>query len=114
MMGHEAKMAITHNFYADYYTMAGIALASCLAMCPVVGFLGRRGGLLLFMILTALASLLQLGLLNCKLEMRAFQEHTSLEMQRHANKGPGNISIAFAFPRFVMLHTCIILECEFV
>lgn len=69
MMGHEAKMAITHNFYADYYTMAGIALASCLAMCPVVGFLGRRGGLLLFMILTALASLLQLGLLNCKLEM---------------------------------------------
>lgn len=64
MMGHEAKMTITHNFYADYYTMAGIALASCLAMCPVVGFLGRRGGLLLFMILTALASLLQLGLLN--------------------------------------------------
>ncbi|KAM9200032.1 solute carrier family 22 member 23 isoform 4-T4 [Mergus octosetaceus] len=64
MMGHEAKMMITHNFYADYYTMAGIALASCLAMCPVVGFLGRRGGLLLFMILTALASLLQLGLLN--------------------------------------------------
>ncbi|XP_075777442.1 solute carrier family 22 member 23 isoform X2 [Pelodiscus sinensis] len=64
MMGHEVKMAITHNFYADYYTMAGIALASCLAMCPVVGFLGRRGGLLLFMILTALASLLQLGLLN--------------------------------------------------
>ncbi|NWW75662.1 S22AN protein, partial [Climacteris rufus] len=67
MMGHEAKMAITHNFYADYYTMAGIALASCLAMCPVVGFLGRRGGLLLFMIVTALASLLQLGLLNCNL-----------------------------------------------
>ncbi|NXE97492.1 S22AN protein, partial [Menura novaehollandiae] len=67
MMGHEAKMAITHNFYGDYYTMAGIALASCLAMCPVVGFLGRRGGLLLFMILTALASLLQLGLLNCNL-----------------------------------------------
>eukprot|EP00076_Gallus_gallus_P013105 XP_015131497.1 solute carrier family 22 member 23 isoform X2 [Gallus gallus] len=65
MMGHEAKMTITQNFYADYYTMAGIALASCLAMCPVVGFLGRRGGLLLFMILTALASLLQLGLLNC-------------------------------------------------
>lgn len=64
MMGHEAKMTITQNYYADYYTMAGIALASCLAMCPVVGFLGRRGGLLLFMILTALASLLQLGLLN--------------------------------------------------
>ncbi|KYO35492.1 solute carrier family 22 member 23 isoform A [Alligator mississippiensis] len=64
MMSPEVKMPITHNFYADYYTMAGIALASCLAMCPVVGFLGRRGGLLLFMILTALASLLQLGLLN--------------------------------------------------
>uniref|UniRef100_A0A8D0LBY3 Solute carrier family 22 member 23 n=1 Tax=Sphenodon punctatus TaxID=8508 RepID=A0A8D0LBY3_SPHPU len=64
MMGHEVKMTVASNFYADYYTMAGIALASCLAMCPVVGFLGRRGGLLLFMILTALASLLQLGLLN--------------------------------------------------
>ncbi|XP_030064390.1 solute carrier family 22 member 23 [Microcaecilia unicolor] len=65
MMDPEMKiMTILHNFYADYYTMAGIALASCLAMCPVVGFLGRRGGLLLFMILTALASLLQLGLLN--------------------------------------------------
>ncbi|XP_066480020.1 solute carrier family 22 member 23 isoform X2 [Tiliqua scincoides] len=64
MMGHEVKKSLTNNFYADYYTMAGITLASCLAMCPVVGFLGRRGGLLLFMILTALASLLQLGLLN--------------------------------------------------
>ncbi|KAF7246065.1 Solute carrier family 22 member 23 [Varanus komodoensis] len=68
MMGHEDKMSLTNNFYADYYTMAGITLASCLAMCPVVGFLGRRGGLLLFMILTALASLLQLGLLNCMSE----------------------------------------------
>ncbi|KAM6454226.1 solute carrier family 22 member 23 isoform 1-T1 [Liasis olivaceus] len=64
MMGHEDKMSFTNNFYADYYTMAGITLVSCLAMCLVVGFLGRRGGLLLFMILTALASLLQLGLLN--------------------------------------------------
>lgn len=66
MMGHEDKMSFTNNFYADYYTMASITLVSCLAMCPVVGFLGRRGGLLLFMILTALASLLQLGLLNCE------------------------------------------------
>lgn len=64
MMGHEVQQSLTDNFYADFYTMAGITLASCLAMCPVVGFLGRRGGLLLFMILTALASLLQLGLLN--------------------------------------------------
>lgn len=55
-----------HNFYAEYYTMAGIAVASCLALCPAVGLMGRRGGLLLFMIITALASLLQLGLLNCE------------------------------------------------
>lgn len=66
MMGHEVKVPLLENFYADYYTMASIALASCLAMCLVVKFLGRRGGLLLFMILTALASLLQLGLLNCE------------------------------------------------
>ncbi|XP_063115880.1 solute carrier family 22 member 23 isoform X2 [Cavia porcellus] len=64
MMGHEVKVPLLENFYTDYYTMASIALASCLAMCVVVRFLGRRGGLLLFMILTALASLLQLGLLN--------------------------------------------------
>lgn len=64
MMGHEVKVPLLENFYADYYTVASIALASCLAMCLVVRLLGRRGGLLLFMILTALASLLQLGLLN--------------------------------------------------
>lgn len=50
--------------HADYYTMAGIAVATCLAVCPAVGLMGRRGGLLTFMIITALASLLQLGLLN--------------------------------------------------
>lgn len=64
MMGHEVKVPLLEDFYADYYTAAGIALASCLAMCLAVRVLGRRGGLLLFMILTALASLLQLGLLN--------------------------------------------------
>ncbi|KAM4688137.1 solute carrier family 22 member 23 isoform 1-T2 [Discoglossus pictus] len=64
LMDPEVNMTSMHNFYVNYFTMAGITLFSCLAMCPVVGFLGRRGGLLLFMILTALASLLQLGLLN--------------------------------------------------
>ncbi|KAI4561049.1 hypothetical protein MJG53_017678 [Ovis ammon polii x Ovis aries] len=64
MMGHEVKVPLLEDFYADYYAAAGIALASCLAMCLAVRVLGRRGGLLLFMILTALASLLQLGLLN--------------------------------------------------
>uniref|UniRef100_A0A672L857 Solute carrier family 22 member 23-like n=1 Tax=Sinocyclocheilus grahami TaxID=75366 RepID=A0A672L857_SINGR len=52
------------NFYAKYYSMGGIAVASCVALCPAVGMMGRRGGLLMFMIITALASLLQLGLLN--------------------------------------------------
>uniref|UniRef100_A0A668A8Z8 Solute carrier family 22 member 23 n=2 Tax=Myripristis murdjan TaxID=586833 RepID=A0A668A8Z8_9TELE len=60
--GQETTMF--HNFYADYYTMAGIAVASCMALCPAVSLMGRRGGLLMFMIITALASLLQLGLLN--------------------------------------------------
>ncbi|XP_030630267.1 solute carrier family 22 member 23 [Chanos chanos] len=65
MMDQEAEeTTMFHNFYADYYTMAGIAVASCMALCPAVGLMGRRGGLLLFMIITALASLLQLGLLN--------------------------------------------------
>ncbi|KAM3866216.1 solute carrier family 22 member 23 [Diretmus argenteus] len=65
MMYPEAQgTTMFHNFYADYYTMAGIAVASCTALCPAVGLMGRRGGLLMFMIITALASLLQLGLLN--------------------------------------------------
>lgn len=67
MMDPEAQeTTMFHGFYADYYTMAGIAVASCLALCPAVGLMGRRGGLLMFMIITALASLLQLGLPNCE------------------------------------------------
>ncbi|MEQ2278965.1 hypothetical protein AMECASPLE_004670 [Ameca splendens] len=62
MMDPEAQpTALCHT---DYYTMAGIAVATCVALCPAVGLMGRRGGLLTFMIITALASLLQLGLLN--------------------------------------------------
>ncbi|XP_025064546.1 solute carrier family 22 member 23-like [Alligator sinensis] len=34
MMGPEVKMPITH----DFYTMVGIALASCLVTYPIVGF----------------------------------------------------------------------------
>ncbi|KAJ8276854.1 hypothetical protein GJAV_G00068650 [Gymnothorax javanicus] len=65
IMDPESKdTTMFHSFYADYYTMAGVAVASCLALCPAVGCMGRRGGLLMFMIITALASLLQLGLLN--------------------------------------------------
>ncbi|XP_056459879.1 solute carrier family 22 member 23 [Gadus chalcogrammus] len=62
MMDPEARL--TAMCHTDYYTMAGIALATCLAVCPAVALMGRRGGLLTFMIITALASLLQLGLLN--------------------------------------------------
>ncbi|XP_053322275.1 solute carrier family 22 member 23 [Spea bombifrons] len=64
LMDPDINLPIIYNFYVNYYTLAGIALASCLVMCPVVSFMGRRGGLLFFMIVTVLASLLQLGLLN--------------------------------------------------
>lgn len=50
--------------HLHYYALAAIAIASCLVLFPVVAGFGRRGGLLTFMIITALASLLQLGLLN--------------------------------------------------
>ncbi|CAG07579.1 unnamed protein product, partial [Tetraodon nigroviridis] len=60
--GH--KTVMFDNFYVEFYTKAVITVASCLALCPAVGLMGRRGGLLMFMIFTALASLLQLGLLN--------------------------------------------------
>ncbi|KAL4646446.1 solute carrier family 22 member 23-like [Arapaima gigas] len=56
--------SLFHSFLADYYSMAGIAVASSVALCPAVSVFGRRGGLLMFMIVTALASLLQLGLLT--------------------------------------------------
>ncbi|KAK1173667.1 solute carrier family 22 member 23-like isoform X2 [Acipenser oxyrinchus oxyrinchus] len=78
------------NFYADYYTMAGIAVASCLAMCPAVGFMGRRGGLLMFMILTALASLLQLGFLNL---IGKYNLHHDTDLKETINR---KFSIAFS------------------
>uniref|UniRef100_A0A3P8VKX7 Solute carrier family 22 member 23-like n=2 Tax=Cynoglossus semilaevis TaxID=244447 RepID=A0A3P8VKX7_CYNSE len=79
-----------HNFYADYYTMAGIAVASCMALCPAVGLMGRRGGLLMFMIITALASLLQLGLLNL---LGKYSGHLNIDSSGTLNK---NFSIAFS------------------
>ncbi|XP_055722665.1 solute carrier family 22 member 23-like isoform X2 [Salvelinus fontinalis] len=85
---HESPMF--HNFYADYYTMAGIAVASCMALCPAVGLMGRRGGLLMFMIITALASLLQLGLLNL---LGKYSVHLNIESSDTLNK---NFSIAFS------------------
>ncbi|CAG5896667.1 unnamed protein product [Menidia menidia] len=79
-----------HNFYADYYTMAGIAVASCIALCPAVGLMGRRGGLLMFMIVTALASLLQLGLLNL---LGKYSYHLNIDSSDTLKK---NFSIAFS------------------
>ncbi|XP_042285338.1 solute carrier family 22 member 23 isoform X1 [Thunnus maccoyii] len=91
MMDPEAQeTTMFHNFYADYYTMAGIAVASCLALCPAVGLMGRRGGLLMFMIITALASLLQLGLLNL---LGKYSGHLNIENSGTLNK---NFSIAFS------------------
>lgn len=91
MMDPEAQeTTIFHNFYADYYTMAGIAVASCLALCPAVGLMGRRGGLLMFMIITALASLLQLGLLNL---LGKYSDHLHIDYTSKLNK---NFSMAFS------------------
>ncbi|XP_063075451.1 solute carrier family 22 member 23 [Engraulis encrasicolus] len=86
--GQEATMF--HNFYADYYVMAGIAVASCIALCPAVGLMGRRGGLLMFMIVTALASLLQLGLLNL---LGKYSEHLHIEQ---SDTLKSNFSVAFS------------------
>ncbi|XP_064202360.1 solute carrier family 22 member 23-like [Anguilla rostrata] len=86
------KTSVFQNFYADYYTMAGIAVASCLALCPAVGFMGRRGGLLMFMIITALASLLQLGLLTL-LGKYSFKLNIEQEQSDTLNK---KFSIAFS------------------
>ncbi|XP_053293089.1 solute carrier family 22 member 23 isoform X2 [Pleuronectes platessa] len=91
MMDPEAmETTMFHNFYADYYTMAGIAVASCMALCPAVGLMGRRGGLLMFMIITALASLLQLGLLNL---LGKYSGHLNIDSSGSLNK---NFSIAFS------------------
>lgn len=91
MMDPEAQeTTMFHNFYADYYTMAGIAVASCMALCPAVGLMGRRGGLLMFMIITALASLLQLGLLNL---LGKYSDHLNID---YTNKLHKNFSMAFS------------------
>ncbi|XP_011485198.1 solute carrier family 22 member 23 [Oryzias latipes] len=91
LMDQEVQEPMLLNFYADYYTMAGIAVASCIALCPAVGLMGRRGGLLMFMIITALASLLQLGLLNL---LGKYSAHLNIaESSDTLNK---NFSIAFS------------------
>lgn len=91
MMDPEAQeTTMFHNFYADYYTMAGIAVASCMALCPAVSLMGRRGGLLMFMIITALASLLQLGLLSL---LGKYSGHLNIESSGTLNK---NFSITFS------------------
>ncbi|XP_068196526.1 solute carrier family 22 member 23-like [Antennarius striatus] len=91
MMDPEAQeTSMFHNFYADYYTTAGIAVASCLGLCPAVGIMGRRGGLLMFMIVTALASLLQLGLLNL---LGKYSAQLNLDSSDTLKK---NLSIAFS------------------
>ncbi|KAM8728183.1 solute carrier family 22 member 23-like [Acanthopagrus schlegelii] len=91
MMDNEVQeTTMFHNFYADYYTMAGIAVASCMALCPAVGLMGRRGGLLMFMIITALASLLQLGLLNL---LGKYSNHLNIDNSGTLNK---NFSVAFS------------------
>lgn len=79
LMDQEVQEPMLLNFYADYYTMAGIAVASCIALCPAVGLMGRRGGLLMFMIITALASLLQLGLLNCECHVKSISFSWSMK-----------------------------------
>nr|XP_023671405.1 solute carrier family 22 member 23-like [Paramormyrops kingsleyae] len=84
------EIPLFQNFYEDYYTMAGIATAACIALCPVVGLLGRRGGLLMFMIITALASLLQLGLPNL---LGKYSDHLKIERSDTLNR---NFSIAFS------------------
>ncbi|KAK2901424.1 hypothetical protein Q8A67_009539 [Cirrhinus molitorella] len=78
------------NFYAKYYIMGGIAVVSCAALCPAVGIMGRRGGLLMFMIITALASLLQLGLLNL---LGKYSVHLNIEGYTALNS---NFSKAFS------------------
>ncbi|XP_012694865.2 solute carrier family 22 member 23 isoform X2 [Clupea harengus] len=47
-----------------YLVLVGIAMGGCIVLVTVVLVMGRRGAQLSFMIVTALASLLQLGLLN--------------------------------------------------
>ncbi|XP_072929147.1 solute carrier family 22 member 23-like isoform X2 [Hemitrygon akajei] len=62
LMDHKGETL--SNFYTHYYVMELIGILSCVVMCLLVGLIGRRGTLLVFTILTALASLLQLGLVN--------------------------------------------------
>ncbi|XP_047445044.1 solute carrier family 22 member 23 isoform X2 [Mugil cephalus] len=91
MMYHDGQeTTIFQNFYAEYYTMATIAVASCIALCPAVSLMGRRGGLLMFMIITALASLLQLGLLNL---LGKYSDHLKIDSSAVLNR---NFSIAFS------------------
>jgi len=60
-----ARVVCGISFSAVHYlVLVGIAMGGCVMLATVVVVMGRRGAQLSFMIVTALASLLQLGLLN--------------------------------------------------
>uniref|UniRef100_A0A4W5N948 Solute carrier family 22 member 23 n=1 Tax=Hucho hucho TaxID=62062 RepID=A0A4W5N948_9TELE len=90
MMDPEAPVSAMFN--ADYYTMAGIAVATCLALCPAVAFMGRRGGLLTFMIITALASLLT----DTRVLHLTHVKHTHTEIQFLRDTLNRKFSVAFS------------------
>ncbi|XP_056149204.1 solute carrier family 22 member 23-like [Lampris incognitus] len=90
MNAEDQDITLFKNFFADYYTMASITVVSCMALCPAVTMLGRRGGLLMFMIITALASLLQLGLLEL---LDKYSDDLNIE---HSDVLNQDFSIAFS------------------
>ncbi|XP_078055121.1 solute carrier family 22 member 23 [Mustelus asterias] len=84
------------NFYIRYYLMEVIGILSCAIMCVLVGLMGRRGTLLLFTILTALASLLQLGLISYMAErLRLPFSIVFSIVGMFASHSMGNLSIFF-------------------
>ncbi|XP_007900861.1 solute carrier family 22 member 23 [Callorhinchus milii] len=99
MMDHKmdgSSYNFLQNFYAEYYIMEVIGILSCAAMCGLVSLMGRRGTLLLFTIITALASLLQLGLINYM--SKSLQDPFSVTFSivgMFASHAVGNLSIFF-------------------
>lgn len=60
------KQHTTKTFYKSSYIVLFTTFLSCLMLCPFVRMMGQRLCLFMFMLFTALTSLLQLGIPTCE------------------------------------------------
>lgn len=66
MIQEEQHATMSRTFYKSSNIVLFITFLSCLTLCPLVRMMGQRLSFFMFMLFTALTSLLQLGIPTCE------------------------------------------------